>query len=157
MRERFHMNLNKVIITQCPEEAKKCYNVSVSLRHRGAAETLTARAIDDPQTEEEQNRTATNIRVVMERLLQIFAEVGEDMNKLTLPPYAKFRGRCDKDALFQKVKPERRRLALVGNVVQGYPREAATAGAAAAAGDSKRSAAHAACGSTTSTADSSAT
>ena len=160
LRERFHMDLKKDIITQCRDEAKNIFNLSVSLRHRGATETLTVRAIDDPKSEEDRNRTAANVRIVTERLLQIFAEAGDDVNKLTLPPQAKYRGRCDKDALFQKVMPERRRLVLVGNVIQGYPREAARAGASVAAAGSDVAAAGlsaAAGGSTASAAGSSAT
>ncbi len=60
---------------------------------------------------------------------------------LTLPPYAKYRGRRDEDALFRHVLPQKPRLVLVENGVRYEDPPAAHAAAETAAGSAGSSAA----------------
>ena len=84
------------------------HGLVVSWHRRGEGEAtrehLTVRTTRDATTKEDEERIMHNIRIVFERVLQIFAAAGEDMSKLTLTPYAKYRGRRDEDAFCSEVR-----------------------------------------------------
>ena len=105
-RLRFGYGPDDDVVMEFRKLAAK-YNVSVSVRNRGGKQYVTVKAMSQPKDKEERLAAMADIRVVLEKVLVVYAAGGEDMAKLTLPAYAKHRGRLDEDALFRQVAPTR--------------------------------------------------
>jgi hypothetical protein len=134
LRQQYGITGDDVFLA-CRDTALQ-YGVKISLHNRTkrkpSREVLTVKAMVQPQTAKERSHMIATIRVTLEHVLKIFRAAGEDLDKCTLPPFAKLRGRCDEEAMFVQIRNRIPRLVKTDGE-EVYPRESPPAAGSSAA------------------------